>query len=53
MKKYKILFLLLLVVSSGLFAQDKKAKANDKKIDDLIFMYVDENTTKWFLKENR
>ena len=50
MKKYKILFLLLLVVSSGLFAQDKKAKANDKKIDDLIFMYVDEKYDKVVFK---
>jgi tetratricopeptide (TPR) repeat protein len=41
MKKYRHLFLLLLIASSRLFAQ-----GNDKKIDDLIFMYVDEKYDK-------
>jgi hypothetical protein len=41
MKKYKLLFILLFVASSRLFSQ-----ANDKKIDDLMFMYVDEKYDK-------
>ena len=59
MKKYNLLFLLLFVASTCLFAQAKgkqtettakKTEANDKKIDDLIFMYVDEKYDKVVFK---
>ena len=42
MKKVKLVFILLIVISSKMFAQ----KGNDKKIDELTFLYVDEKYDK-------
>ena len=45
MKKYKILFILLLFVSAKVFSQ----KA-DKKLNELKFMYIDEKYDKVIAK---
>jgi hypothetical protein len=45
MKNYRLLLLILIIASTKIFAQ-----TNDKKIDDLTFLYVDEKYDKVVLK---